>query len=208
MIEPDETFDGTWPYRHRFFEGNGFRMHYVDDAGERSNINTALEALDDDVDLIGRPVGVQFIGNRLDAETQLGQTVATDRTHDPDSETVRRARSPSNGEPGLATTSAAIASSTATSTKGTRGFTIFAASWSSRRTLFARCGATMHCPPPPRSESNDPSRERRPPNGGCPPVRRRFGPPDPVLEVVWRADSLEREDRRERPVAIFSPGST
>ena len=34
MIEPDETFDGTWPYRPRFFEGNGFRMHYIDEASE------------------------------------------------------------------------------------------------------------------------------------------------------------------------------
>jgi haloalkane dehalogenase len=34
MIESDETFDGTWPYQPRFFDGNGFRMHYVDEAGE------------------------------------------------------------------------------------------------------------------------------------------------------------------------------
>ncbi len=30
MIDANETFDGTWPYPPRFFEGNGFRMPYVD----------------------------------------------------------------------------------------------------------------------------------------------------------------------------------
>jgi len=31
MISADETFDGTWPYAPRFFDGAGFRMHYVDE---------------------------------------------------------------------------------------------------------------------------------------------------------------------------------
>lgn len=31
MIEAHETFDGTWPFQPRFFEGSGFRMHYVDE---------------------------------------------------------------------------------------------------------------------------------------------------------------------------------
>lgn len=31
MIPADEQFDGTWPYAPNFFEGNGFRMHYVDE---------------------------------------------------------------------------------------------------------------------------------------------------------------------------------
>lgn len=31
MIEASETFDGTWPFSPRFFDGNGFRMHYVDE---------------------------------------------------------------------------------------------------------------------------------------------------------------------------------
>jgi hypothetical protein len=26
MIEPTETFEGTWPYEAHFFEGAGFRM--------------------------------------------------------------------------------------------------------------------------------------------------------------------------------------
>jgi pimeloyl-ACP methyl ester carboxylesterase len=31
MIDANETFDGTWPFRPNFFEGNGFRQHYVDE---------------------------------------------------------------------------------------------------------------------------------------------------------------------------------
>ena len=33
MIPADETFDGTWPFAPRFFDGNGFRQHYVDEGG-------------------------------------------------------------------------------------------------------------------------------------------------------------------------------
>ncbi len=31
LIPADETFDGTWPFAPRYFEGNGFRQHYVDE---------------------------------------------------------------------------------------------------------------------------------------------------------------------------------
>lgn len=31
MIAADETFEGTWPFAPRFFEGAGFRQHYVDE---------------------------------------------------------------------------------------------------------------------------------------------------------------------------------
>ncbi len=37
MIDAAETFEGTWPFAPHFYEGNGFRMHYVDEnpgAGE------------------------------------------------------------------------------------------------------------------------------------------------------------------------------
>jgi hypothetical protein len=32
MIDANETFGGTWPFAPRYFEGNGFRMHYIDEA--------------------------------------------------------------------------------------------------------------------------------------------------------------------------------
>ncbi len=31
MIPADETFDGTWPFAARYFEGRGFRQHYIDE---------------------------------------------------------------------------------------------------------------------------------------------------------------------------------
>jgi cis-3-alkyl-4-acyloxetan-2-one decarboxylase len=31
MIAANETFGGTWPFASHFFDGNGFRMHYVDE---------------------------------------------------------------------------------------------------------------------------------------------------------------------------------
>jgi haloalkane dehalogenase len=31
MINPDETFDGTWPFAPRFSDAPGFRMHYIDE---------------------------------------------------------------------------------------------------------------------------------------------------------------------------------
>lgn len=34
MIPADETFEGTWPFKPNFFEGSGFRQHYVDEPGE------------------------------------------------------------------------------------------------------------------------------------------------------------------------------
>ena len=31
MIDADEDFDGTWPFEPHFYEGQGFRHHYVDE---------------------------------------------------------------------------------------------------------------------------------------------------------------------------------
>ena len=31
MIPADETFDGTWPFSPHYFDGAGFKMHYVDE---------------------------------------------------------------------------------------------------------------------------------------------------------------------------------
>ena len=30
-ISADETFDGTWPFTPRFYYGNGFAQHYIDE---------------------------------------------------------------------------------------------------------------------------------------------------------------------------------
>ncbi len=34
MIPEHETFDGTWPFAPHYFEGNGFRQHFVDQPGD------------------------------------------------------------------------------------------------------------------------------------------------------------------------------
>ena len=34
MIPEHEDFDGTWPFAPHYFEGNGFRQHYVDEPGD------------------------------------------------------------------------------------------------------------------------------------------------------------------------------
>ena len=31
MINHDETFRGTWPFKPYFFNGNGFKQHYIDE---------------------------------------------------------------------------------------------------------------------------------------------------------------------------------
>jgi len=31
MIPANETFGGTFPFQPHFFEGRGFKMHYVDE---------------------------------------------------------------------------------------------------------------------------------------------------------------------------------
>ena len=34
MIPGNEDFDGTWPFAPHYFEGHGFRQHYVDEPGQ------------------------------------------------------------------------------------------------------------------------------------------------------------------------------
>ena len=37
MIKASETFEGTWPFLPNFFDGNGFKMHYVDFGPRQAN---------------------------------------------------------------------------------------------------------------------------------------------------------------------------
>jgi len=37
MIKASETFEGTWPFLPNFFDGNGFKMHYVDVGQRQAN---------------------------------------------------------------------------------------------------------------------------------------------------------------------------
>ena len=37
MINHDETFNGTWPFKPNFFNGNGFKQHYIDEGPKDGN---------------------------------------------------------------------------------------------------------------------------------------------------------------------------
>ena len=37
MINHDETFNGTWPFKPNFFNGNGFKQHYIDEGPKDAN---------------------------------------------------------------------------------------------------------------------------------------------------------------------------
>ena len=37
MINHDETFNGTWPFKPNFFNGNGFKQHYIDKGPKDGN---------------------------------------------------------------------------------------------------------------------------------------------------------------------------
>jgi len=34
MINANETFEGTWPFAPKYFYGNGFQQHYVDEGSK------------------------------------------------------------------------------------------------------------------------------------------------------------------------------
>ena len=37
MINALETFEGTWPFKPNFFDGNGFLQHYIDEGPQQAN---------------------------------------------------------------------------------------------------------------------------------------------------------------------------
>jgi cis-3-alkyl-4-acyloxetan-2-one decarboxylase len=74
MIEADETFDGTWPFQPRFYDGNGFQMHYIDEAGqnpESSHEETFLC-------VHGEPTWGYLYRNIIPQLTKLGRVVVPD----------------------------------------------------------------------------------------------------------------------------------
>ena len=67
MIAPDETFDGTWPFAPHFFDGSGFRQHYVDE-GEGDPILL----------LHGEPTWGYLYRNIIPPLTRLGRVIVPD----------------------------------------------------------------------------------------------------------------------------------
>ena len=70
MIERDETFGGSWPYEARYFEGNGFRHHYVDEG-----IKDSAETF---VCLHGEPTWGYLYRNFIPRLGELGRVVVPD----------------------------------------------------------------------------------------------------------------------------------
>ncbi len=70
MIPADETFDGTWPFAPRFFEGNPFRQHFIDE-GPRDTGETF-------VCIHGEPTWGYLYRNFVSPLAQLGRVVVPD----------------------------------------------------------------------------------------------------------------------------------
>lgn len=69
MINADETFEGTWPYASNFFDGNGFRMHYVDEPSSGQEMFLCLH---------GEPTWGYLYRNIIPRLTQYGRVVVPD----------------------------------------------------------------------------------------------------------------------------------
>ena len=72
MIQADETFDGTWPYQSHFFEGNGFRQHYVDEGTVDEKNDNVI------VCLHGQPTWGYLYRNLIPRLSRLGRVIAPD----------------------------------------------------------------------------------------------------------------------------------
>ena len=72
MIPANETFDGTWPHEAHFFEGNGFRQHYVD-------VNNAGEEADDVIVCVhGEPTWGYLYRNFIPRLSKVGRVIVPD----------------------------------------------------------------------------------------------------------------------------------
>jgi len=68
MIDANENFSGTWPYEPRFFDGSGFRHHYVDE-GDGDEVFVCLH---------GEPTWGYLYRNFVPRLTHLGRVVIPD----------------------------------------------------------------------------------------------------------------------------------
>lgn len=76
MIEATETFAGTWPFAPRYFDGNGFRMHYVDEAADpRGGDAAAAETM---LCLHGEPTWGYLYRKFIPPLTRFGRVVVPD----------------------------------------------------------------------------------------------------------------------------------
>ena len=80
MVPADEAFDGTWPYEAHFFEGNGFRQHYVDVARTDGAIAVDTVGGTDNVIvcLHGEPTWGYLYRNLIPQLSQAGRVIVPD----------------------------------------------------------------------------------------------------------------------------------
>jgi haloalkane dehalogenase len=70
MIPADATFNGTWPFAPRYFEGRGFKQHYIDDGSADTGETFVL--------LHGEPTWGYIWRNFVPRLSQLGRVVVVD----------------------------------------------------------------------------------------------------------------------------------
>ena len=69
MIDEHETFAGTWPYQAHYFDGNGFRMHYVDENPEGNETFVCIH---------GEPTWGYLYRNIIPSLARLGRVIVPD----------------------------------------------------------------------------------------------------------------------------------
>ena len=77
MIDENETFSGTWPYRPNFFEGRGFRHHYIDERGHGAT-DELHESAECFVCLHGEPTWGYIWRRFVPRLTELGRVIVPD----------------------------------------------------------------------------------------------------------------------------------
>lgn len=78
MIPADETFDGTWPFAPRYFEGRGFKQHYIDEGSTHPDGVPAADAGETFVLLHGEPTWGYIWRNFVPRLSRLGRVVVVD----------------------------------------------------------------------------------------------------------------------------------
>jgi haloalkane dehalogenase len=72
MIPADETFDGTWPFEPHFFEGNGFRQHYLDERKADEGEDNVI------ICIHGEPTWGYLYRNFIPKLSKLGRVIVPD----------------------------------------------------------------------------------------------------------------------------------
>ena len=70
MIEENETFNGTWPYRAQYFAEHGFRHHYIDEGHD--------DSAETFVCLHGEPTWGYLYRNFIPRLSEIGRVVVPD----------------------------------------------------------------------------------------------------------------------------------